>query len=297
MFKVFADLTKFGIVIFVVLTGIAGYATSFMIEMPFNWQHFLSMVGGLYFLSSGSLALNQLQEYKIDQKMPRTSKRPIASGKIKPAAGGIIAVTFLIIGSDLLFKCSELSGILGWLTVILYNGVYTYWWKPKWVFAAIPGAIPGALPVTIGYAGNDSQIFNTDSIYLFLILFLWQMPHFWALAIKFKDDYQAGGVPTLPVALGLNKTLFHTGLWTFLYAAVALASPWFIHASWNYLWLVVPIAIKMGQEYFLFHKTHERSIHDSTIQPRWLPFFMWVNVSVLVFLFVPVIDKWFIIWF
>ncbi len=284
MFRVYADLTKFGIVIFVVLSGVAGYATSFAIENTFNWIHFLNLLGGLFFLSSGSLALNQVQEYKIDQKMPRTAKRPIASGKIKPAAAGILSVTFLVIGSDLLFKSSELAGLLGWATVVLYNGVYTYWWKPKWVFAAIPGAIPGALPVTIGYAANDANIQNSDSIYLFLILFLWQMPHFWALAIRFKDDYAKGGVPTLPAALGIHKTLYHMGLWTFLYVVVAVGSPWMIHTSWVYLLAVMPFGFKILQEFFRFYKSEG--------QQRWLAFFMWVNISVLVFLFVPVFDKW-----
>lgn len=284
MFKVYSDLTKFGIVIFVVLSGLAGYATSFAIENQFSWQHLITLLGGLFFLSSGSLALNQVQEYKIDQKMPRTAKRPVASGKITPAAAAILAIAFLVVGSDLLFKASPISAYLGWLTVFLYNFVYTYWWKPKWIFAAIPGAIPGALPVTIGYAANDSGIFNLDSVYLFLILFLWQMPHFWALAIRFKDDYQKGGVPTLPAALGIHKTLYHMGLWTFFYVIVAMASPWFVQASWVYLLAVVPFAFKMLQEFYRFYKSEG--------QQRWLAFFMWVNLSVLVFLFVPVIDKW-----
>jgi protoheme IX farnesyltransferase len=284
MFKIYADLTKFGIVIFVVLSGVAGYATSFAIETPFDWHHLLNLIGGLFFLSSGSLALNQVQEYKTDQMMPRTAKRPVASGQLTPAAAGILSVTFLVIGSDLLLQCSETSALLGWLTVILYNGVYTYWWKRKWVFAAIPGALPGALPVTIGYAANDSQIFSSDSIYLFLILFLWQMPHFWALAIRYKDDYQKGGIPTLPAALGVEKTLFHTGLWTFLYVMIAVLSPWFVHASWVYLALVLPFVFKVLQEFFRFYRSGGKE--------RWLAFFMWVNLSVLVFLFVPVIDKW-----
>lgn len=216
--------------------------------------------------------------------MPRTAKRPIASGKITPAAAGILAITMLMIGSDRLFRASELSAYLGWATVILYNGLYTYWWKPKWIFAAIPGALPGALPVTIGYAANDSQIFNLDSIYLFLILFLWQMPHFWALAIRFKDDYAKGGVPTLPAKLGVHKTIFHMGLWTFLYVGIALISPWFVQASWMYLLLVTPFCFKVMQEFFRFYKSEGKE--------RWLAFFMWVNTSVLIFLFVPVLDKW-----
>lgn len=284
MFRTYADLTKFGIVIFVVLAGVAGYATSFSIESHFEWEHLLGLVGGLFFLSSGSLALNQLQEIKVDQKMPRTAKRPIASGKIQPAAAGILAVAFLLVGSDFLFKISTTAGILGWLTVILYNGLYTLWWKRKWIFAAIPGALPGALPVTIGYAANDPQIFNQDSVYLFLILFLWQMPHFWCLAVRFKEDYRQGGVPTLPTALGIHKTMLHMGLWTFLYVIVAMASPWFVQASWTYLLLVGPFSFKILQEFLRFYR--------SGGEKRWLAFFMWVNVSVLIYLYVPVIDKW-----
>lgn len=284
MFRTFADLTKLGITIFVVLSGLAGYALSFAIEVPFDINHLLYLTGGLFFLSSGSLALNQVQEFKKDKLMPRTAKRPIASGKIKPLAGLILACAFLLAGSELLLKASPLSCGLGWLTVILYNGLYTYWWKPKWVFAAIPGALPGALPVTIGYAANSPDIFSMDSVYLFLILFLWQMPHFWALALKFKDDYAKADVPTLPVAIGVQKTLYHMGLWTFLYAAVAVLAPWFVHASWIYALVVLPVVVKMMIDFFRLYKSEG--------QKSWFSFFMVVNLSVLLFLFVPVIDKW-----
>lgn len=284
MFRLYADLTKLGIVIFVVLSGLAGYATSFAIESAFDWVHLLNALGGIFFLSSGSLALNQVQEYKIDRKMNRTSKRPIAAGKLKPAAGAILAVAFLAIGGDLLMKASELAAALGWLTVLLYNVVYTYWWKPKMIFGAVPGAIPGALPVTIGYAANSTEIFSTESIYLFLVMFFWQMPHFWALALRYREDYAKAGVPTISVALGVERTLHHMAIYTLAYAATAVASPWFVQASWVYLLLVIPFAFKILQE---FHR-----LYSSRGEKRWLAFFMWVNVSLLVFLFVPVVDKW-----
>ena len=283
MFKTFSSLTKFGIVIFVLLTGVAGYATGYQVEVPFEWKHLLTFIGGLYFLSSGSLALNQVQEYKLDQRMPRTKNRPIAAGKIKPAAGLILAVAMLFCGLNLLHSLSPMAGYVSMASVIFYNGFYTYIWKPKWIFAAVPGAIPGALPITIGYAVNNQNILNSDSIYLFLIMFLWQMPHFWTLAIKYKEDYRLGGIPTLPTALGTKKTLFHIGLYTFCYAGVALASPFFLHASWVYIALVFPFAFMLLKEFFKMYKTDFE---------KWLPFFMWTNVSLLVFTFVPVIDKW-----
>ncbi|MFP5518953.1 MAG: protoheme IX farnesyltransferase [Bdellovibrionia bacterium] len=284
MFKLYSDLTKFGIVVFALLAGVAGYATGFQVENPFDWKHALEAMLGLYFLSSGSLALNQVQEWKLDQKMPRTSSRPIASGKIKPAAAAILAVGFLLAGQVTLFNVSEVAGYVGLASVILYNGLYTMYWKKKWVFAAVPGAIPGALPVTIGYAASNPNIFNSESIYLFLIMFLWQMPHFWALAIRYKDDYAAGGIPTLPAVVGIERTLYHIGLYTFAYIGIALASPWFVHTSWIYLLLVVPFSFKVLQEFFRFFK--------SKGEQRWFAFFMWTNVSMLVFIFVPLIDKW-----
>ncbi len=289
MLKIYTDLTKFGIVVFVLLSGVAGYATGFVIENPFDWHHFLKTILGLYFLSSGSLALNQVQEWPLDQKMPRTAMRPVAAGIIKPAAAGILAFFLLILGGSFLFETSTTAGWLGVFTVFFYNGLYTLYLKPQWIYAAVPGAIPGAIPITIGYAANSPDIFNSESVYLFLILFLWQMPHFWTLSIKFKDDYAAGGVPVLPVAMGVEKTLYQIGLYTILYVGVALAAPWFVHASWVYILAVLPFAFKVMQEFIRFY--------TSKATKRWFAFFMWTNMSMLVFVFVPVIDKWnFLFW-
>lgn len=282
MLKTYADLTKFGIVVFALFAGLAGYATGFLVEQPFDWQHLLLSMSGLYFLSSGSLALNQWQEYEIDRQMPRTAKRPIASGKLKPAAALILSISFLITGFYQLAQASPMAAGVGLVSVVLYNGLYTIWWKRAWAFAAVPGAIPGSLPVTIGYAAANPDIFNSESIYLFLVMFLWQMPHFWILAIRFKEDYRAGGIPVLPAVLGVERTMYHIGLYTLAYVGVALAAPWFVHASWIYLLLVVPFAFKLIQEFFRYQKSPE----------RWFPFFMWTNISMLVFIVVPVIDKW-----
>jgi hypothetical protein len=158
--KTYADLTKFGIVVFSVITGLAGYATGFLVENPFDWKIVLNTLLGIYFLSSGSLALNQVQEWKLDQKMPRTAKRPIAAGKIKPAAAGILALGLIAVGMDRLFIVQPMAAWVGLVSMLLYNGPYTMWWKRRWAFAAVPGAIPGALPVTIGYAAANPDIYN-----------------------------------------------------------------------------------------------------------------------------------------
>lgn len=284
MFKTYSDFTKLGIVIFVLLSGVAGYAASYSSEVPFLWTHALSFLAGLYFLSSGSLALNQVQEYKVDAKMPRTQKRPVASGKIKPAAALIFAICLLFLGCYFLYQTSWLAFVFGLITLVFYNGLYVYWWKPRWIFAAIPGAIPGALPVTIGYVANSTQFLAFDSIYLFLILFAWQMPHFWILAIRYSKDYEQGGFPVLPSAIGVNTALYHLGLWTFLYLGIAAAAPLFFPANWFYLALVLPLCAKVFIEFWRFYKSGGKE--------RWLSFFLWINVSVLIFQFIPVLDKW-----
>ena len=110
------------------------------------------------------------------------------------------------------------------------------------------------------------------------------MPHFWMLAIKYKNDYQLGGIPTLPVALGVEKTLFHVGLYTFCYSGVAVASPFFLHTSWLYLFLVFPFVFFLLKEF--------RTVYKTNAEKKWFSFFMWINLSLLIFVFVPVIDKW-----
>ena len=281
-FRSLMNLTKFGIVIFVVLSGLAGYFVSFETSQVFEWTHLLSFVLGIAALSAGSLALNQFQDREMDGHMPRTGKRPLVNGEMSPSVGLGIALGLLFAGSLFLLLVSHLSLLLGWLVLVLYNGLYTLWWKPRWSFAAVPGAIPGALPVTMGYAANSPHIFSEESIYLFLILFLWQMPHFWALALKYQPDYQAAKVPVLPVALGRTRTFLHMGFYTFLYVGMALVSPWFIHSGWLYLILIIPSALWVLYEFICYFD------RDS----RWLRFFMGINLSVLIFLFIPAIEKW-----
>jgi len=284
MFKIYSDLTKFGIVIFVMLTGIAGYLQGFVVESTFDLSKMASFLGGLYFISSGSLALNQVQEWKLDQIMSRTAQRPIASGRIKPLAGAILSVTFIVIGSDLLLKSGVLVFVLGWVTIILYNGFYTLWWKKKWAYAAIPGAIPGALPVLMGYVAQTGDLWAREGWYLFLILFLWQMPHFWLLAIRYKGDYKSGSIPTLPVTSGDEVTWLQIRLYTLLYICIAIATPWFLDARWAYLLLTLPVS-SLGL-YFM----HQYS--KSNTPKNWFRFFMWANLSVLAYLFAPAIDRW-----
>ena len=269
---------------FVVLTAAAGYGLSFRIEHNFSWVHFLALLFGVALISAGSFALNQAQEYRLDRRMPRTQSRPIASGELTPSQGFWVAVVLILLGTAVLLWLEPLTAVLGLITISLYNGFYTLLWKPKWVFGAVPGAIPGAMPVVIGYAANSSQIFSRECVYAFLVMFLWQMPHFWALALRYKDDYRRGQIPTLPVARDDSHTLYFIGIYMLVYVALAVVSPWIVATSWLYLLIVIPFSLKILVEFFKFFRSQGRQ--------RWLPFFLWTNFSMLAFLFVPILDRW-----
>lgn len=280
-FKSYSQLTKIGIVVFVLLTGSAGYFLSLNDKLEFSLISFLLFFIGLYLISSGSFILNQSQEWSLDQKMKRTSSRPIARGSLSPFQGYALSFIFIFTGFAILFYLKPLTAFLALTTVILYNTFYTLLWKRYMSHGAVFGALPGALPPVIGYSLGESYIFTTECVYLFLLMFLWQMPHFWSLAIRYKDDYAKAGVPVLPVVFGSEKTIYEMGLYMIAYLGLALISPLFLKAGVMYVLFLCPLVVKLAYEFLCY-------LHNHT---RWLRFFLWINLSIIVYLSVPIIDK------
>lgn len=286
--RAYFKLTKSGIVWFVLLTAFLGFALAVANGREWDAGAFTLMMVGLYLVSAGSFSWNQAQEWERDARMPRTQSRPIPIGKIRPWQAYTIGALMILFGALALFLVNSVTAALALGTVILYNGLYTLYWKRHWSFAAVPGAIPGAMPVVIGYSAAGGPAWTPESVYLFLIMFLWQMPHFWCLAIRYKDDYAKAGFPVLPLKLGVDRTLYHIGLYMFAYVGLAIAAPWFFKAHIFYILLVVPMAIKVMFEFFKYF--------EAKAEKRWLPFFLWTNFSMLAFVAAPVVDKWLFLW-
>ena len=237
---------------------------------------------GLYLVSSGGFILNQIQERELDGKMKRTRTRPLPLGTITLFQALILAFGFIGSGLLLLFLLKPLTAALTFLTILLYNGFYTLIWKRKMNHGAVFGALPGALPPVIGYSLGSDNLWAGACVYLFLILFLWQMPHFWSLAIRYREDYRKGGVPVLPVSAGFERTLFEMGLYMIAYLGVTLLSPLFLEAGLMYVIFLLPLAFKLAYEFLKYFQNPS----------RWLRFFLWINASILVYFAVPVFDKW-----
>lgn len=286
--KSYSQLTKTGIILFALVSSLAGFAVSWPANHVLDLTQPLLLIIGLYFVSAGSFAINQAQEWKLDARMNRTRQRPIPRGVLHPLQAYSIGGLMAAFGLLMLRLIGPWPAALALLTMLLYNGVYTLYWKRCSVFGAVPGALPGAMPVVIGFSVNDPRVWQPSCVYLFLTMFLWQMPHFWSLAIQYREDYARGGIPVLPVSLGVPKALYHMGLYVFAYVGVALLSPWFLQAHLVYFLLVLPVSVKVIWEF--------RTYFRSGGQSSWLPFFLWTNLSLLVYLSAPVMDKW-IQWF
>jgi protoheme IX farnesyltransferase len=277
-------LTKAEIVLLEIITLAAGFLIGHPLEHPINWVLFSYTLLGTSFLALGSGALNQIQEHREDALMERTRSRPIPSGRISLPFAWTLSISLFALGLALLHLVSLPVLILGAFAVISYNGLYTMWWKRKLAFAAIPGAIPGALPILIGFQAAVGDLTDLRGYYLFAILFFWQMPHFWVLALKYSNDYDQGGFPTLPVAKGSEVTRFQITLWCLAYAAIGLLSVFFFPTGIPGMIGSLLVSAWLLFELNRFLKRPEKK--------SWLRFFLSVNFSLLLYLFVISADLW-----
>ena len=156
------------------------------------------VVGGVFLVATGAASLNSLQELGLDGKMGRTKDRPLPAGQLVPQQAGWQAFILIFGGLLLLFiKTSDpLPVAMTASAVILYNGIYTPL-KKITVLAIIPGALCGALPAYIGWLAGGGEGFGFTAILLLALFVLWQIPHFWLILLRYRDEYAAGKLPNL----------------------------------------------------------------------------------------------------
>ncbi len=205
-------LTKPGIVILVLITTLTGMYLSKK-GFPDPWLMFWTLLGtGL--ASAGSAVLNQFFDRDIDALMSRTKDRPLPSGSLSPINALLFGI--ILLSTSLYIMITFVNAVATFFTAMaafFYVFVYTIALKRKSPLATEIGGISGALPPVIGYTAVTSK-FGFEPLILFLIMFVWQPPHFWVLAIKYAEDYRRAGIPTLPVARGIEQTKIKTLLYT-----------------------------------------------------------------------------------
>ncbi len=217
----FTSLGKIRITIPVALTAFTGY-----LVYKGTWDAgVLWPAIGVFFLATGSSAFNHYQEKKYDARMNRTRKRPIPSGRISAFHTYILAFLLCLTGALILyFKTNETAFVIGLITLVWYNLIYTYL-KRITAFAVIPGSIIGALPPIIGWTAADGAWYDTRILALAFFFFIGQIPHFWLLLIEYGKEYEQAGFPTLTRIFSRTQLKNLTFIWILASAISALVLP------------------------------------------------------------------------
>lgn len=154
---------------------------------------------GTALVAGGAAAINQVFERDLDRKMERTRLRPVADGRMRAGEGHVIGATMAAAGLAVLWAGTNvLAALVALATLVVYLFVYTPL-KRRTSLATVAGAIPGALPPLIGWAAARGSLTGVAPWTLFLVMFLWQLPHFLSIAWMYREDYAHAGLPTLPV--------------------------------------------------------------------------------------------------
>ncbi|KAF0815911.1 MULTISPECIES: heme o synthase [unclassified Cytobacillus] len=158
-------------------------------------------------------AFNNLYDRDIDSIMKRTQSRPTVTGEIKPKQVLWLATFMSVLGVLALALTTPLAGLLGFLGLFFYVVPYTMWTKRRTIYNTEVGSISGAMPPLIGWAAIHPDVTHPAILGLFIITIIWQMPHFYAIAIRKHDEYKAANVPMLPVVKGVKRTYIQTNVY------------------------------------------------------------------------------------
>lgn len=214
----FGLLVKFKLSIMVLFSALMAYAIAGAGQV--NWVGFTLLAIGGFLVTGASNALNEVLERDYDRLMPRTANRPVATGRMSVSNAVLLAGMMALFGVSILSLFNPLTGFLGMLSLISYAFIYTPL-KRSTPLAVAVGAVPGALPLVIGCTAWDGVLTPT-ALMLFGIQFLWQFPHYWAIAWLADEDYKRAGFFMLPSRNGEKDST--TGFLSFLFCVAMLAN-------------------------------------------------------------------------
>ena len=200
-----------------------------------DWRIALPATIGIWLVASAAAAFNCLVERQVDRKMTRTAWRPTARGELSDAQALSFSLLLGVAGSLLLY--AAVNPLTMWLTLATFVGyavVYTVILKPLTPQNIVIGGASGAMPPVLGWAAMSNDV-GPEAMMLFLIIFLWTPPHFWALALYRSEDYRRAGLPMLPVTHGSQFTRLHVLLYTLVLFAATLLPFVYRMSGWVYL--------------------------------------------------------------
>jgi len=192
----FSKLIKLRLTFLVVFSASISFLIGSKVNGHIVWSNWLILIGGGFLVTAAANCFNEIIEKDLDRLMKRTSDRPIPAGRMTTGQALVLGLFMGIGGTYLLGTLNLVTGLLSVFSIILYAFAYTPL-KRKSPVAVFVGAIPGALPPLIGYVAAHGKI-DSIALILFGIQFVWQFPHFWAIAWVLDDDYKLAGFRLLP---------------------------------------------------------------------------------------------------
>ncbi|GAB6465962.1 heme o synthase [Bacillus cereus] len=248
--KILAKTVKTGIIKSNLIPMFAGltlalytYQISLFEKLP---EIVFALIGSILVMGAAG-AFNNLYDRDIDSIMERTKNRPTVTGEIKPKAVLWLGILMTILGLFSLALTTLLAAFLGFLGLFFYIVPYTMWSKRRTIYNTEVGSISGAMPPLIGWAAIYPDITHPAILGLFVITVIWQMPHFYAIAIRKHDEYKAAKVPMLPVVKGVKRTYLQTNIYliiliamSFLFSSLSLGLT-LVALLLSILWLVLSI--------------------------------------------------------
>ena len=239
----------------------------------------LFLFSGVFLLAAGTTVLNQIQESRRDGLMKRTKHRPIPAGEISRFEASVVSLILLAAGTFLLSLNGWLPMVLGLSNIVFYNFIYTPLKTRSWL-AIIPGAVVGGVPPLMGWTSAGFYIFHPHAMFVAIFVFLWQIPHFWLLMIKYGKEYEMAGFSSISKTLNegqIKSVVFYWGVITSLFL---MLFPFF---EFNFKPLLLTLLVGLNFMFillfhrFLFGEKNSKTIHKA---------FILINTyALLVFLF------------
>ncbi len=234
-------LTKPGIILGNLITLAAGFFLA--AKGTIDILLFLSTLAGLAFVIASACVFNNYIDRHIDSKMQRTKDRPFVTGSISVRSGIAFALLLAILGNAILFYTTNILTVsVAAIGFFVYVVLYSFW-KSRTIYGTAIGSIAGAIPPVVGYCAVSNR-FDLGALILFAIMVLWQMPHFFAIAVFRFDDYVAANIPVLPIQKGMQRAKIHMTLYIigFILASTMLTA---YHYT-GYTYLLVTTAVGLG---------------------------------------------------
>ena len=229
----FLELTKPRVVALMLITALIGMCMAVPGFVP--WEPLILGNLGIGLCAGAAAAINHVVDERIDQKMSRTTNRPVATGRVSQAEAVIFAALLAALGAALLaWTINILTAVLTVASLVGYAFIYTMFLKRATPQNIVIGGLAGAAPPLLGWTAVTGEI-HAHALLLVLIIFAWTPPHFWALATHRKEEYAAVGIPMLPVTHGNRFTALHILLYTILMFLITLLPFATMLSGWIYL--------------------------------------------------------------